>query len=111
MRVEAADGDEDSGDDGGDGGEEQVFLEEALEACASEVPLRTWVPVCSPPLPHLFFPSTVCPAPSPWAPGGCSDPLSTSQASMPENKGIANAVNPRSNLFVISTHLKCTCYP
>lgn len=42
---------------------------------------------------------------------GCEDLPPISQALTHENKDIANAVNPGSNLFVISTHLKCTCYP
>lgn len=88
-----------------------LILEEVLEACASEVRLRTWIPVCSSLWLHPFFPPTVCSCPIPWAPGGCSDPLSKNEAPMRENKGTTNAVNPGSNLFVISTHLKCTCYP
>lgn len=39
------------------------------------------------------------------------DLLSISRALTQENKDWANAVNPGSNLFVIFTHLKCTCYP
>lgn len=52
MRMEAAGG----GEDGGGGGK-------VLEACASEVHLRTWGPVCSLPWLRLFLPSTVCPCP------------------------------------------------
>lgn len=48
---------------------------------------------------------------TPWAPAGCIALLSVSLELTQENKDIASAVNPGSNLFVISTHLKCTCYP
>lgn len=81
-------------------------LEPGARLC--ELRMRTWRS-SSPSVPPAPFRSTPRP-PSARAAVGCAA-SSALTAPTRENKDIAHAVNPGSDLFVISTHLKCTCYP